>query len=246
MIRRSLTMIVTVFAVVLASLLVVVPAQAEEAARPAQVYIIHGIPGRDLGLKRNRLPVDIAVNDVCTLTNFKFRQVVGPVELPEGTYNIKISLANKKHPCSNAPVIEADVPFAAGESATVIAHLSEAGAPTASKFVNDLTPAASAENGVVVARHTAAVPTVDLLVSLEGSDEVLATIAGVSNGAQARAELPVYTKFSVGFAPAGTTTVVASATIEACEDEIAIYHAVGSLTNKTFTIIPLYIPIPQH
>lgn len=237
MIRRSMMMLTALFAVAFASLFTIAPVQASS---PAKVYVIHGIPGRDLGL-RPRLPVDVSVNGACVLTDFKFRDVVGPLELPAGTYAIAISLANRHAPCSNAPVIAADVPFESGESATVIAHLTEAGAPTASKFVNDLTPAA-AGNGRVVARHTAAVPTVDLLVKENRNKPIIATLAGLSNGQQVSAELPAKQKFLVEFAPAGTTDAVARARIEGCEGETAIYHAVGSLTNKTFTIIPLYVP----
>jgi hypothetical protein len=241
-IRRSFTMLVALVAVALASLLVPVTSPAV-AASAASVYVIHGIPGRDLGL-RPRLPVDIAVNGACALQNFRFRDVAGPLSLPAGTYNIKISLANRHNPCGSPAVIAADVSFAAGESATVIAHLNASGAPTASKFVNDLSPATRAGNGRVVARHTAAVPKVDLLVRQNRSLPIIATLPGLSNGEQVSAELPIGRKFLVQFAPAGTIQAVASARIEACAGEVAIYHAVGSLTNQTFTVIPLYIPLP--
>ncbi len=243
MIRRPFTVLIALVAVALASLLMPVASPAIAASDAASVYVIHGIPGRDLGL-RPRLPVDIAVNGACALRNFRFRDVAGPLSLPAGTYNIKISLANRHNPCGNPAVIEANVPFAAGESATVIAHLSESSAPTASKFVNDLSPATETGNGRVVARHTAAVPEVDLLVRQNRSLPIIATLPGLSNGEQVSAELPIGRKFLVQFAPAGTTQAVASARIEACAGEVAIYHAVGSLKNQTFTVIPLYIPLP--
>lgn len=241
MVRRSFIALIALVAVALASLLTPVASPAVAASGSASVYVIHGIPGRDLGL-RPRLPVDIAVNGACALKNFKFRDIAGPLSLPAGTYNIKISLANRHNPCGNPPVINADVPFKAGESATVIAHLSADGAPTASKFVNDLSPA-KAGNGPVIARHTAAVPTVDLLVRQNRKSPIIATLRNLSNGQQVRAELPIGRKFLVQFAPTGTTQAVAAARIEACEGEVAIYHAVGSLKNRTFTVIPLYIPL---
>ncbi|MCS6941115.1 MAG: DUF4397 domain-containing protein [Roseiflexaceae bacterium] len=242
MIRRSFVAFIAFVAVALASFLTPVASPAVAASGSASVYIIHGIPGRDLGLKP-RLPVDVAVNGACALKNFKFRDVVGPLSLPAGTYNIRISLANRHNPCGNPPVINADVPFKAGESATVIAHLSADGKPTASKFVNDLSPAKGAGNGPVIARHTAAVPAVDLLVRQNRKSPIIATLPNLKNGEQVRAELPIGQKFLVQFALAGTTHVVASARIEACAGEVAIYHAVGSLKNRTFTIIPLYIPL---
>jgi len=100
----------------------------------ALVYVIHGIAGQDLDLSPD-LPVDVAVDDGCILEGFAYGQVAGPLELPTGTYDIDISLADNDNPCSNLPVIEAEVPFDAGEIAIVIAHLAEDGTPTASKFV---------------------------------------------------------------------------------------------------------------
>lgn len=242
MVRRSLVALIALVAVALASFLTPAASPAVAASGLASVYVIHGIPGRDLGL-RPRLPVDIAVNGACALQNFKFRDIAGPLSLPAGTYNLKISLANRHNPCANPPVINADVPFGAGESATVIAHLSENGTPTASKFINDLSPTTGAGNGRVIARHTAAVPTVDLLVRQNRKSPIIATLRNLSNGQQVSAELPIGRKFLVQFAPAGATEAVASTRIEACAGEVAIYHAVGSLKNRTFTVIPLYIPL---
>lgn len=51
-----------------------------------------------------------------------------------------IHLANSANPCGNAPVIgPAAIPLYAGENSTILAHLTASGAPTASKFVNNVT-----------------------------------------------------------------------------------------------------------
>lgn len=209
------------------------------AASGAKVYVIHGIPGRDLGLQPS-LPVDVSVNGACALTRFKFGQSVGPLELPAGTYDIKISLADSANPCGGPTAIQAPVPFSDGESATVIAHLSEAGAPTASKFVNDVSPAGEGL-GRVVARHTAAAPTVDVLIKEFNRSTPIAVLPDLSNGEQTAGELPVNKRVRVQLAPAGTTTPVAFGSAKARPDETVIYHAVGSLRKGTFTFIELRV-----
>ena len=155
------------------------------------------------------LPVDILVNDsICMLKGFEYGDIAAPVRLDSGTYNFKISPANTDEPCSNAPVITADVPFSTGENATVIAHLTEAGAPTASKFTNDVSRAARLMSRLTV-RHTAAAPSVDLGVMVTLGDLTFDTrIPGPSNPNQAGpVNIPAYT-YEVTLFPAGTDTAV--------------------------------------
>lgn len=209
-------------------------------AQDAQVRIVHGIPGQDVGPNVDAaLPVDIQVNDsICILSGFNFGQVAGPFTLPSGAYDVKVSLANSLEPCSNPAVIAAPVPIEAGENATIIAHLSEAGAPTASKFVNDVTPSADGK-ARVIAHHTAAAPAVDINVAF-GFPSNTATIPNVTNGAQAAAEFPVGS-INVGIVPAGTRTVLFVRTVRLRSDLTYVAYAVGSLANGTFDMI--FVPL---
>lgn len=204
----------------------------------AKVYVIHGIPGKDLGLDET-LPVDVLVNNsLCLLKGFKFGQIVGPVSLKAGTYNIKISLANTATPCSNAAVINADVPFNARETATVIAHLTEAGAPTASKYINNVTRLYGNLARVTI-RHNAAAPTVDIGVSTKLGDLYFSTkIPGLSNPNQVGpARLPARS-YDVTLYAAGTDTAVFGPTTLKLSRQTAYFiHAVGSLSKGTFTYI---------
>ena len=61
-------------------------ATAASAAGTAEVYVVHGIPG---------LPVDIYVNGALTLDNFQPETVAGPLDLPEGSYKVDITAANR-------------------------------------------------------------------------------------------------------------------------------------------------------
>jgi hypothetical protein len=210
----------------------------------AFVYVIHGINGLDLGLPSADLPVDVLANDaICLLQGFTFGAIAGPVELAPATYNLKISIANPSAPCSNAAVIEADVPFAAGEVSTVIAHLTEAGAPTASKFVNDISrlPVRMARLAV---RHTAAAPTVDILVETQVKGMTQSVLVeDLSNPNQAGPLMVPARSYSATIFPANSTTAVAGPIDFTLKSRKATFiYAVGTLANGTFGVIVHELP----
>lgn len=194
----------------------------------ATVYVVHGIDGRDLGAAKD-LPVDVAVNGACLLKGFTFKGIAGPLALPPGDYAIAISLANPAAPCGNAAVISATVPFGAGERASVVAHLTNGGAPTASKFENPvgfLFPA-------VAARHAANFSAVDLIAS---RGRFSRTFAGLTNGNQVAAHfLPGRVTFAI--APAGTSSAVFEATLPLQPFSTYLLYAVGTPANGTFDVI---------
>jgi hypothetical protein len=211
-------------------------AQADDD--PAQVYVIHGIPGFDLGLEDNSLPVDVLVDDaLCLLEGFTFGTIVGPVPLAAGTYNFKISLANGDDPCSNDAVIEADVPFSEGENATVIAHLTEDFAPTASKFDNDFSSTMPGK-ARLIAHHTAAAPTVDVDVRRDAPLVSRGlTIEDFTNGDQVAAEIrPGEWNISV-LLPDTNVIVFGPTLVELKPFTAYLVYAVGSLDNGTFGYI---------
>ncbi|HEY5638849.1 MAG TPA: DUF4397 domain-containing protein [Dehalococcoidia bacterium] len=208
------------------------------AADPANVRVGHGIPGGDLGLPAE-LPVDVLVNDsICLLEGFTFGEFAGPVELAPGTYNIKISVADAADPCSNDAVIEADVPFAAGEDATVLAHLDADGNPTASKFVDDLSRAGFFKSRLQV-HHAAAAPTVDITLERPSwwrwSNQSL-TIEDASNGAQAAAEVYPF-KWDVSISPANTDEPVFETSLFVKPFRTYLIYAVGSVDTGSFTLL---------
>jgi hypothetical protein len=232
--KRALVFLMIV-ALALTSFAFPAPARADG---DAAVYVIHGIPGQDLGLDP-ALPVDVLVNDaLCALSDFRFGQTAGLLALPAGTYNIKISLANAADPCSNGAVIDADVPFAAGENATVIAHLTAGGAPTASKFVNDVS-ALNPGTGRVIVRHTAAAPMVDIKIEFSRKFNPLVTmIEGLSNPEQAGPLAVRPGLYDVTIFPAGSDQPVAGPVRIGVKPFTAYaYYAVGSLDTGSFTLL---------
>ncbi len=219
-------------------------APVAHAAGNASVYIVHGIPGADLGLPAS-LPVDVEIVGVgCALPNFTFGQIIGPVPFPEGTYEIKIHLAEST-PCSGAVAIDAPgVSFSAGENATVIAYLDANGNPTAGKFENDVSETKHNKSRLIV-QHTAWAPAVDVRVRRPDSSRGL-TVPDFTNGDQAVAALQPG-NWQVSIAPAGATTpVFGPVTVRLKPHTGYLVYAVGSLKNNTFTLLVKPVALTRH
>lgn len=202
-----------------------------QAAGPsdATVTVIHGITGQDLGLAPE-LPVDVEVSGQCVLTSFTFGSISPRLDLPPGSYDIRVRLSDGA--CGGAVAVEAlGVPFAADENATVIAHLDASGGPTASKFTNDLTPSA-AHQGRVVAHHTAAAPAVDVRLRRPG---VFVELAGVVNGQSGGVELDAK-KHTLLIAPAGGRPIFREV-FRVFAGKTVFAYAVGSVSGGTFAIL---------
>jgi hypothetical protein len=226
----------TFLAVVLSLMVLLVPMPASAAAADAKVYVGHGIPGQDLGLDP-ALPVDVLVNDgLCLLQGFTFGSFAGPVALAPDTYNLKIKLADPVNPCTGPTAIEANVPFAAGETATVMAHLTDAGAPTASKFVNDMFRLGSFMSRLTV-RHTAAAPVVDISANRIPNPQVSLFIEDLANGQQATA-MTLRGRYNVALYPANDPNPVFGPFEFFLKPQTYhIVYAVGSLSTGSFTLL---------
>ena len=201
----------------------------------ADVFVVHGIPGADLGLDP-ALPVDVSVNGACALPGFTFGEIVGPLDLPEGSYDIAIGLANDASPCSEAPVIEANgLELVADESYSIVAHLTEDGAPTATAFANDTF--ANRYYANVNVFHTAAAPRVDVKFQRSNWRYWNRFLRDVGNG-EAGSTLLFRGGWDTSIRAAGTsTTVFGPAELDLERRTAYLVYAVGSLTNNTFTVL---------
>jgi hypothetical protein len=210
----------------------------------AMVYVGHGIPGQDLGLDP-ALPVDVLVNDsICLLQGFTFGQFAGPVALAAATYNIKIKLADPVNPCTGATAIEANVPFAAGENSTVIAHLTADGQPTAAKYVNDLSALAPQTVRLVV-RHAAAAPSVDLRAARLNPPKAVVRVFDLANPDPVQADVPSGKYAATIRAHANKQIVAGPLGLMLPEGKVTIYYAVGSVSTGSFTLLSQWLnPMP--
>jgi hypothetical protein len=198
---------------------IALPASAQ--ASGGQVTVIHGIPG---------LTVDVFVNGDLTIEDFEFGDVAGPLDLPAGDYDLAISPAGGD---VGDAVLTGTATVTDGLNASIIANLDEGGMPTLNIFANDTSTVAAGEARLVV-RHTAAAPTVDILLA-DGTE----LFTGVSNPQEGQVDVPAGT-YDVEIAPTGAGvggSVFSAPGVELAEGAARIVYAVGSLSDDSFTLV---------
>lgn len=218
--RRSTLAVATVLAA--GTLLATAPAAL--AQDTGTVYVVHGIPDT---------PVDVYVDGERALDDFQPGTNAGPVDLPAGDREITIFAADAPDD-SGDPVLSAPATGPAGGTATVVAHLSEAGEPTITPFVNDVTDVPAGQARLVV-RHTAAAPAVDILAG------DTAVVSVLTNPTDEALEVPAGT-VSAAVAAAGTTDpVIGPADLDLAEGTATFVHAIGSLEDDTLDLVAFTI-----
>ncbi len=193
------------------------------AADTASVYVVHGIPG---------LPVDVYVNGALTLDNFEPKTVAGPLNLPAGSYAVAITAADAAD--ASSPLLTATADVKAGNSYSLVAHLTADGKPTITPYANDISKI-SAGNTRLVVRHDAAAPAVDIRA---GGAVVL---PGVTNPKEGVLNIPAGS-VDADVALAGTSTVaIGPATLNLAEGSATFVHAVGSAADGTLALVSFVI-----
>jgi hypothetical protein len=195
----------------------VAPANAAEG--PAKLSVLHGVPG---------LTVDVYVNNELKLDNFEPSTLAGPLELPAGTYTVAITAADATD--ASAPAIgPIDLPLEAGLNYTAVAHLNEAGEPTATLFTNDIAQTAAGEGRLTV-RHVAAAPAVDVLA---GGAPV---ITNLTNPNEKVLNLPAGVVSATVAATGTTDPVIGPADVDVAEGVNTIVYAWGSLEDDNLAV----------
>lgn len=188
------------------------------------VYVVHGIPDT---------PVDVYVDGQRALDDFAPATSQGPLDLPAGPHEITVFAADAADN-SGTPVITATAEVPAGGNVSLVAHLSEAGEPTITPFVNDVA-ALEAGKARVVVRHTAAAPAVDVRA---GGTPVL---EGVTNPNQGALVVDAGT-IAADVVLAGTDTVVIGpANVELAEGSATFVHAIGSAEGQTLGLVSFVV-----
>lgn len=184
------------------SVAVTSPAAAADP-KPAQVSVLHGIPG---------LTVDVCAGGKVLIPGFAPGTLAGPLALPAATYDLGIQGAvpgiAAGADCAGPFALAASVAVAAGKNYTITANLDGTGKPALNVFTNNkaavtryvskLTPT----TGRVTVRHIAAAPAVDVFVN--GN----VAISGLTNPNQAQTRLKKGTyQVAAGLAGAGSAGI---------------------------------------
>lgn len=135
--------------------------RAVDPSTEAAVRVVHGIPD---------LNVDVVVSgpEDITLSKFTFGAMTDPVGLEPGTYAIEVFVLDDGGSRVEPPALEAEATLGAGDNFSVVAHLTEDGAPKLSFFANNFMAEDTGKSRVVI-RHAAAAPAVDILLLREVS-----------------------------------------------------------------------------
>lgn len=194
------------------------------AADTAEVYVVHGVPG---------LTVDVYVDGKRAIDDFQPETVAGPLDLPAGSHAVAITAADATD--ASNPVLSANADLAAGNSYSLVAHLSADGSPTLTPYSNDISTVPAGQARLVV-RHDAAAPAVDVRA---GGTVVL---SNVTNPNQGGLTVPAGT-VSADVVLAGTSTVVIGpADLNLAEGSATFVHAVGSADKGALTLVSFVIP----
>ena len=189
------------------------------AADTAQLSVLHAVPDTT---------VDVYVNGALTLDDFTPGTLAGPLDLPQGSYELAITAPDAAD--ASAPIIgPVTVQLASGGNYTAVANLDAAGTPTANFYTNDLSTVAPGKSHLTV-RHTAAAPAVDVLAN--GTP----VITGLENPGEETLAVDAGT-ISASVAAAGTTTpVIGPADLSLPEGTHTFVYAWGSLEDGNLAL----------
>jgi hypothetical protein len=213
--RRGL---VALAAVAAATGTVLIAGQPAYAAN-SKVSVIHGIPGQ---------PVDVYVNGSKTLNNFQPSAVAGPLDLPEGAYDIVLTKPGE--PIAQAILKVDDAAVPGGANISLVAHLKADGAPTLTAFANDVTRLAAGKARLTV-RHTAAAPGVDVRA---GGQPVFRNL---TNPNENKADVAAGT-VDPDVVLTGTSTVALDPpALTLAEGTSTIVYAIGSAQGNSLSVV---------
>ncbi len=206
------------------------PASAQAGA--LEVRVLHGIPG---------VPVDVYVDGERAIDDFQPGDTTDDLSgvLAPGSYEVTVFPADAPDGTGEPVIGPATLQVPESGNVSAVAHLTEAGEPTLTPFVNDTAPTAAGQGRVVV-RHTAAAPTVDVLV--DGTP----ALTGITNPGEASAALPAGT-VSAAVAATGTTEpVIGPADLTVTPGTATVVYAVGSLADGTLDLLVREVSVGEQ
>ncbi len=212
------------------------------AADNAYLYIVHGIPGRDIATTLSpAYPIDVLLNgDTCIPRNLPFASVSGPYSFSPGTYQVMISKSNTLAPCTNSAILTGEVTLNSGTSVSVVAAI-VGGQPTLLQFNDNLSQVSSGFARFVFAQ-SADGAALEATLTQQGVKNPKTYTVTVNPGAEGTLPVPEGSYQLQVFA-AGSTTVLVSETIVLSNQSVTFAYADGQLANNTIGLITKAVPV---
>jgi len=204
-------------------------------ADSAYLYVVHGIPGRDIAATANPgLPIDILIDGNCMVRGFTFTSTAGPYTLAPGSYNVQVSWANTLAPCTNLTEFATEATLGAGASATIVAALVD-GQPELLQFANNLTPVPAGSARFVFVQSAEAPALQATLTQVNVKSPQTFTVT-----AQPDAQAAIYVpagEYLVQVTANDSTTVLASEEIGLPDQSASFVYATGEAANGFVALI---------
>jgi hypothetical protein len=205
------------------------------AADNAYLYVVDGIPGRDIADNVNpSLPVDVLIDGDCAIRGLTFGSISGPLSFSAATYNVQISEANTLAPCTNSALITSQVTLTAGQSVSAVAAIS-GGEPTLVQFTDNLSPIAPSDARFVLVQAADAPALEATLTQLDVKSPQTFTVTA-KPGKQAVITVPAGT-YRVQITAAGSTTVLTSVNINLSNQSATFAYATGEAANNSIELV---------
>jgi hypothetical protein len=186
------------------------------AANETEIYIVQGVPGKDL---------DVAIDGESVADKVKTAEVKGPFKVKPGSRMVTFSE-------NGSTVLENTFSIKEGSKADIVAHLPESptGDPLVTVYKYDSVEVPKGKARLVVS-HVAAVPPADILVN----GQVL--FANIANGESLELVVPVAT-YKVSIVPSGDekTVLLGPVNLTVEGGKINRVYAVGDPDKGTMNV----------
>ncbi len=202
----------------------------------AYLYIVHGIPGRDIADNLNPgLPIDILVNGKsCLVHGLTFGNTSGPFTLAAGTYDVQISMANTLAACTNAVVIDSRVTLTPGENVSAVAAISST-QPSLLQFTDKLLPVVPG-NARFVLNNSADAPTLQATLTQVGVKSPQTFTGSADPDTQTPIPVPAGS-YLVQITAAGSAAILTSQEISLPDQSVTYSYACGEAVNNSVGLV---------
>ncbi|MFZ0481693.1 MAG: DUF4397 domain-containing protein [Terriglobales bacterium] len=204
------------------------------AADNAYLYLVHGIPGRDIADNVNPgFPIDVLVDGNCLTRGLAFDSTSGPLTFAPGTYDVQISEANSLAGCSNPTITDSQVKITAGASVSVVAAISSGQAALLS-FTDDFT-SVTPGNARFDFAQAADAPTLQATLTQVGVKSPQTFTLTAAPGKQQEINVPAGTYLVQILA--GDISVLASDEISLPNQSATFAYAIGQAANSSIALV---------
>jgi hypothetical protein len=206
------------------------------AADNAYLYIVNGIPGRDIADNLNPgFPIDVLINGKsCLARGLSFDSTSGPLSFSAGTYSVQISDANTVAPCTNPPITDSQLTLTSGASVSAVLAIS-GGQPALLPFTDNLSPVAPNDARFVFAQVADAPALEATLTQVDVKHPKTFTVTA-NPGTQQAISVPAGT-YLVQVAVAGDGTRLASEQMGLPDQSATFAYATGESVNNSVGLV---------